>query len=339
MPWVLIAAILGFGVVPVTQVAYEVEGWGVGELVVADDRVVWHELPWPRLVSGLEDGTDGCEGSIPNPHPPGARARRITESVRQRSSVRHGSRATAAGVLRRRAGAARGRAGRSRLRDAVPHELCKRAADDSARGGRHLRRARGARRRDPARPAPPGASARAATSRSSSRATASSPPAASAPTAPTAPAINAVSSRSRAMPTLSDDLREELAAISPTSDCDRLAELSGLFHVAGRAHLRGRGSVDVHLDVSSSTVARRAFALLRALRCPVRDPHLPASRVRQGDPLPTPRGGLGGRLRDAEPGRRARPLSPAARPRPAASSYVAAAPPRTSAARCSARGR
>jgi O-6-methylguanine DNA methyltransferase len=34
--------------VAVTQVAYEVEGWGVGELVVADDRVVWHELPWPR---------------------------------------------------------------------------------------------------------------------------------------------------------------------------------------------------------------------------------------------------------------------------------------------------
>jgi methylated-DNA-[protein]-cysteine S-methyltransferase len=34
--------------VAVTQVAYEVEGWGIGELVVADDRVVWHELPWPR---------------------------------------------------------------------------------------------------------------------------------------------------------------------------------------------------------------------------------------------------------------------------------------------------
>jgi methylated-DNA-[protein]-cysteine S-methyltransferase len=28
-----------------TQVAYEVDGWGVGELVVADGRVVWHELP------------------------------------------------------------------------------------------------------------------------------------------------------------------------------------------------------------------------------------------------------------------------------------------------------
>jgi DNA-binding protein WhiA len=63
---------------------------------------------------------------------------------------------------------------------------------------------------------------------------------------------------------LSDDLREELAAIAPANECDRLAELSGLFHVAGRAHLRGRGSVDVHLDVASSTVARRAFALLRA---------------------------------------------------------------------------
>lgn len=65
---------------------------------------------------------------------------------------------------------------------------------------------------------------------------------------------------------LSDDLREELAAIAPERDCDRLAELSGLFHVAGSAHLRGRGDVAVHLDLSSSGVARRAFALLRAFR-------------------------------------------------------------------------
>jgi methylated-DNA-[protein]-cysteine S-methyltransferase len=35
-------------VVAVTQVAYEAEGWGMGELVVADGRVVWHDLPWPR---------------------------------------------------------------------------------------------------------------------------------------------------------------------------------------------------------------------------------------------------------------------------------------------------
>jgi DNA-binding protein WhiA len=63
---------------------------------------------------------------------------------------------------------------------------------------------------------------------------------------------------------LSDDLRDELAAIAPRSDCDRYAELSGLFHVAGSVHLRGRGIVDVHLDLASSAVARRAFSLLRA---------------------------------------------------------------------------
>ena len=63
---------------------------------------------------------------------------------------------------------------------------------------------------------------------------------------------------------LSEDLRDELAAIAPESDCDRLAELSGLFHVAGSVHLRGRGVVDVHLDLVSSAVARRAFSLLRA---------------------------------------------------------------------------
>jgi len=30
-----------------TQVAYEAEDWGVGELVLVDGRVVWHELPHP----------------------------------------------------------------------------------------------------------------------------------------------------------------------------------------------------------------------------------------------------------------------------------------------------
>jgi DNA-binding protein WhiA len=62
----------------------------------------------------------------------------------------------------------------------------------------------------------------------------------------------------------SDVLREELAAIDPRSECDRLAELSGLFHTAGSVHLRGRGEVAVHLDLATSAVARRAFALLRA---------------------------------------------------------------------------
>ena len=36
---------------------------------------------------------------------------------------------------------------------------------------------------------------------------------------------------------LSDEVRRELAAIEPQRDCDRLAELSGLFHTAGSLHL------------------------------------------------------------------------------------------------------
>lgn len=65
--------------------------------------------------------------------------------------------------------------------------------------------------------------------------------------------------------TLAADARAELAAIAPERACDRLAELSALFHCAGSLHLRGRGAVSLHLDVASSAVARRAFALLRAL--------------------------------------------------------------------------
>jgi methylated-DNA-[protein]-cysteine S-methyltransferase len=37
----------------VTQLAYEAEGWGVGELVLAEGRVVWHELP---VVSDTKTG-------------------------------------------------------------------------------------------------------------------------------------------------------------------------------------------------------------------------------------------------------------------------------------------
>jgi DNA-binding protein WhiA len=64
---------------------------------------------------------------------------------------------------------------------------------------------------------------------------------------------------------LSDDLRNELAGIAPPRrDCDRLAELSGLFHAAGSVHLRGRGELALHIDLASSAAARRAFSLLRA---------------------------------------------------------------------------
>ena len=62
----------------------------------------------------------------------------------------------------------------------------------------------------------------------------------------------------------SEDVRAELAAIAPTRECDRLAELSALCHFAGRLHLLGRGEVSLHLDLSTSAAARRAFSLLRA---------------------------------------------------------------------------
>ena len=65
---------------------------------------------------------------------------------------------------------------------------------------------------------------------------------------------------------LAADARAELAAVAPTRRCDRLAELSALFHTAGTVHLHGRGSVSFHLDLAESAVARRAFAILRALR-------------------------------------------------------------------------
>jgi cell division protein WhiA len=62
--------------------------------------------------------------------------------------------------------------------------------------------------------------------------------------------------------TLSDDVRDELAQIAPTRRCCRLAEISALHHGAGAWHLRDR-HIEVHLDLVSSAVARRAFAVLR----------------------------------------------------------------------------
>ncbi len=61
----------------------------------------------------------------------------------------------------------------------------------------------------------------------------------------------------------SEDVREELATISPQRECDRRAELSALFHSAGSLHLRGTGDWALHLDLGSGAAARRAFALLR----------------------------------------------------------------------------
>jgi cell division protein WhiA len=64
---------------------------------------------------------------------------------------------------------------------------------------------------------------------------------------------------------LSDELRDELASIAPLRHCCRLAELSALSHAAGTWHLHGHSELSVHLDLQSSSAARRAFAVLRDL--------------------------------------------------------------------------
>ena len=117
-----------------------------------------------------------------------------------------------------------------------------------------------------ARRARRGHSARETASASSFRVIASSPQEASAATDRSGPSTSAGCWRSRT--SLSDELRDELAHVPVTDECDRLAELSGLFHSAGRLHLRGRGEVTLHLDVATSAVARRAFGLLRSFGVP-----------------------------------------------------------------------
>jgi DNA-binding protein WhiA len=64
---------------------------------------------------------------------------------------------------------------------------------------------------------------------------------------------------------LSEELRNELAAIAPARRCCRLAELSALFHSAGTWRLHGHGRLAVQLDLASAAAARRAFRLLRDL--------------------------------------------------------------------------
>jgi DNA-binding protein WhiA len=63
---------------------------------------------------------------------------------------------------------------------------------------------------------------------------------------------------------LSEDVRHELASVEPQKHCDRLAELSGLFHTAGSLQLYGHGEFSVHLDLAESAVARRAVGLVRS---------------------------------------------------------------------------
>ncbi len=53
----------------VTEVAYDVDGWGRGMLWFADGLLVWHELPTPRadtLSSGAPQPTTHCDSIVEN---------------------------------------------------------------------------------------------------------------------------------------------------------------------------------------------------------------------------------------------------------------------------------
>ena len=102
---------------------------------------------------------------------------------------------------------------------------------------------------------------------------------------------------------LSDEVRRELAAIDPQRDCDRLAELSGLFHTAGSLHLRGHGEFSVHLDVAESAVGAPRVRPPARVRRRGRDPDVPPARLRGRDAVPDPRAGRRAAARRARPAR------------------------------------
>ena len=136
--------------------------------------------------------------------------------------------------------------------------------------GRHLRRAGGARRPTARGPGGRHVLRREPVLALRCPAIGSSPRTASAATAPAGVEAEAPAARTRgrrALMPLSADVRAELAAIAPLRRCDRLAELSALFHSAGTIHFLGRGRVALHLDVASSGgCAARLRAAARARR-------------------------------------------------------------------------
>jgi O-6-methylguanine DNA methyltransferase len=61
---------------PTRQVRYLAEGWGVGELWLEGERLLWHELPIPRApapeggddppgITLADSGAHDCDGSVP----------------------------------------------------------------------------------------------------------------------------------------------------------------------------------------------------------------------------------------------------------------------------------
>ena len=282
----------------VTQVAYEVEGWGVGEL--------WLDGGARRLARAAVSARDA------------PRTRAGGELVERLQAYFDGD----AGLVRRRRR-------RPRVRDAVPRALraarCgrSRAARSSPTASWPRSRVRPARRGRPDRSAPATGSA------SSCRATASSSAGGLGSYGSLRPRVQAAPAGARGCHSLRTCATSS-PQIAPESDCDRLAELSGLFHVAGSVHLRGRGEVALHLDLASSAVARRAFALLRAFDVDSEIRTYQQHAFDRATRYQLHVEGSAARVRDAAPRRRARRLAPAARAAAAARARAPLLPRRLS---------
>ena len=92
------------------------------------------------------------------------------------------------------------------------------------------------------------------------------------------PVQAANSSSSREPMSLSEDLRNELAAITPRRECDVLAELSGLAHTAGTVHLPWAAGASP-LSISTS-LARLSPAAASACFAASRDSRARSARTR-----------------------------------------------------------
>ena len=294
------------GVTP-KLVRYEAPGWGVGEVWLEGERVVWSELP-DRRRHGVGGGRTA--------HPLARAARARSSPASRTTSPTSSSSSTTASTA-----TASGRCGRVPRGEVVTYGELAALAGRPGRGprGGHVLRPEPARA---VRPVPPRRRGRRDRRLRLARRSSTS------------------GACSRSTMSLSDELRDELAAIAPRRRCCRLAELSALFHSAGAWHLHGHGELAVHLDLASrGRRAARVHAPARPRR-PLGDPDVPPPRVRPRDALPAPRRGRRGEPR--APPRGGRPLGARARrssARRSASSAARAAAARTSAARCSAAAR
>ncbi|MDD3717045.1 MAG: DNA-binding protein WhiA [Actinomycetota bacterium] len=61
------------------------------------------------------------------------------------------------------------------------------------------------------------------------------------------------------------EVKDELARVTPSRRCCRMAELSALFHLEGALHLSGPHRLSLHTESENAAVARKMFSYLREI--------------------------------------------------------------------------